>query len=279
LDEAILTLNRTHGVVKLLSGGTDLLPQLEDGRQRADLVLDTKQIAGLSGIGHDNDGGFTIGAATPVAEIGRHAALVAAWPGVVEAIRLIGSVQVQGRATLAGNVCNASPAADSVPALIAADATVLVAGARGQREMPVGNVAIGPGRIALARDELVRCLRLPPRQARAADAYLRVTPRTEMDIAVVGCGINLVLADDGTIAEARVALGAVAPTALLVPEAAAALMGRRPDEATLNTLAAAASSACSAIDDNRGTAAYRTRTAGELARRAAVIAYCRAEVR
>jgi carbon-monoxide dehydrogenase medium subunit len=156
---------------------------------------------------------------------------------------------------------------------------VLVVGPAGRREMAVADVVVGPGRIALARDELVHSFRLPPRPARAADAYLRLIPRTEMDIAVVGCGVNLVLAADGTIAAARVALGAVAPTALLLADAAAALLGRRLDEPALAALDAAARAACRPIDDKRGTIAYRTKIAGVLARRAAAIAYRRAEAR
>jgi carbon-monoxide dehydrogenase medium subunit len=198
---------------------------------------------------------------------------------VVEAACLIGSTQVQGRATLAGNLCNASPAADSVPALIAAGAVVVVAGPEGQREVAVEKIVVAPGRTSLARDEFVLAFRLPPRPARAADAYLRLTPRTEMDIAVVGCGINLVLAADGSIASARVALGAVAPTQLLVAEAAAALVGHRLDAATLAALEVATRAACRPIDDKRGTIAYRIKVAGVLARRAAVIAYARAESR
>ncbi|MDA8248642.1 MAG: xanthine dehydrogenase family protein subunit M [Rhodospirillales bacterium] len=279
LEDAVRALAGAGGAAKLLSGGTDLLVQIRSGRLQPDLVLDLKRVPGLAGIRRDADGGFIIGAATPLAEIGEHAALRAAWPGVVEAAMLIGSTQVRGRATLAGNLCNASPAADSVPALIAAAANVTVVGAAGRREMAVADVVVAPGRTALGRDELVHSFHLPPRPARAADAYLRLTPRTEMDIAVVGCGVNLQLAADGSVAAARMVLGAVAPTALLVPQAGAALVGRRLDEATLAALAAAVRAACRPIDDKRGTAAYRTKVAGVLARRATALAYARAESR
>jgi carbon-monoxide dehydrogenase medium subunit len=218
-----------------------------------------------------------IGAATCGALIGEHAALARAWPGVVEAANLIGSTQVQGRATLAGNLCNASPAADSVPAMIAARATCVIVGPAGRREIPVEQVAVGPGRTSLALGEFVLEFRLPPRPARSADAYLRNIPRTEMDIAVVGCGVNLTLDADGVCAQARVALGAVGPTALLVPEAAAALVGSRLDEAALERLDEAARAACRPISDKRGTGEFRTKVAGVLARRAAVIAHQRAE--
>jgi carbon-monoxide dehydrogenase medium subunit len=279
VEEAVRVLSAAKGVAKLLSGGTDLLVQLRSGRLRADLLVDTKKIPGICGITVRPDGGFTIGAATPGIMLGEDAALAAAWPGVVEAAGLIGSVQVQGRATLAGNLCNASPAADSVPALIAAGATAVVMGPRGRREVAVLDVVLGPGQTSLARDEFVFTFRLPAPRPRSGDAYLRLTPRTEMDIAVVGCGIWLQLAADGTIAAARVALGAVAPTPLLVAEAAGVLVGRGLDEATLAALDAAARAACRPIDDMRGTIAYRTRIAGVLARRAATIAYQRAESR
>jgi carbon-monoxide dehydrogenase medium subunit len=277
VEEAVRLLAGAAGVARPLAGGTDLLVQLRAGRLHADLLVDTKRIAGLTGIGPGPDGGFVIGAATPAVEIGEHTALRAAWPGVVEAATLIGSVQIKGRATLAGNLANASPAADSVPALIAAGAVVVVAGPHGERIMKVEDVTTGPGRTALEAAEFITQFRLPPRPDRGGDAYLRLIPRTEMDIAVVGCGISLVLAADGTIARARLALGAVAPTPLLVPAAAEAITGTRLEPAALAALDAAARAACRPIDDVRGTARYRTRIAGVLARRVAAIAYRRAE--
>jgi carbon-monoxide dehydrogenase medium subunit len=194
----------------------------------------------------------------------------------VEAAGLIGSVQVKGRATLAGNLCNASPAADSVPALIAARATCVVAGPGGRREVAVERIPTGPGQTSLARGELVVEFRLPKRPPHSADAYLRLIPRTEMDIAVVGAGVSVTLDAGGTCTEARVVLGAVAPTAVLVPEAAAALVGHRLDAETLQRLDAAARRACKPITDKRGTIEYRTQVAGVLARRAAGLAFARA---
>ena len=258
-----------------LAGGTDLLVQLRSGRTPPAVLVDLKRVAGATGVRAEG-GGFVIGAATPGAEIGEHVALARAWPGVVEAASVIGSVQIQGRATLAGNLCNASPAADSVPALIAARALCVIAGPAGRRELPVEAIASGPGRTSLAPGEFVLEIRLPPRSARAADAYLRLIPRTEMDIAVVGAAVNLWLDAGGTITKAHVALGAVAPTALLVPAAGAALVGKRLDDAALAALDAAARAACRPISDKRGSAEYRTRIAGVLARRAAAIAYQRA---
>jgi len=275
VEEAIRVLSGASGVAKLLSGGTDLLVQLRSGRTRPDLIVDTKNIPGIIGI-RETDGAFAIGAATPGAVIGECESLKKAWPGVVEAANLIGSTQVQGRASLAGNLCNASPAADSVPALIAARATCIVAGTKGRREVPVEDIVTGPGRTSLARDELIIEFRLPKRPPRSADAYLRFIPRTEMDIAVVGAGVNITLERSGACSAAWVALGAVAPTPILVPEAAAALVGRKLDDRALQMLDGAARRACKPIDDKRGTIEFRTKIAGVLVRRAAAIAFERA---
>jgi len=261
---------------KALSGGTDLLVQVRAGRAKPDLIVDLKRIPGAVGIRREA-GGFVIGGATSGAVIGEHQALSKAWPGVVEAANLIGSTQVQGRASLAGNLCNASPAADSVPALIAARAICVVMGPAGRREVPAEAIAVSPGQTSLAPGEVVLEIKLQARPARACDAYLRSIPRTEMDIAVVGAGVNLTLDANGVCTDAHVALGAVAPTALLVPQAAAALIGTRVDEAALAALDAAARAACRPISDKRGTAEFRTKIAGVLARRAALIAYGRAE--
>jgi carbon-monoxide dehydrogenase medium subunit len=278
VEEAVRALAGASGLAKVMSGGTDLLVQLRSGRAKPALIVDTKKIPGISGI-RAEQGGFVIGAATPGAEIGECEALRRAWPGLVEAANLIGSTQVQGRASLAGNLCNASPAADSVPALIAARATCVVAGPNGQREAPVETIATGPGRTSLAKDELIVAFRLPPRASRSADAYLRFIPRTEMDIAVVGAAVNVTLDAGGTCTAARVVLGAVAPTAVLVNDAATALVGRKLDDAALAALDTAARAACKPIDDKRGTIAYRTKVAGVMARRAAAIAFARAAER
>jgi carbon-monoxide dehydrogenase medium subunit len=261
-----------------LGGGTDLLVQLRSGRLPAGLIVDLKRIPGAIGIRQES-GGFVVGAATPGITLGEHRALGLAWPGVVEAANLIGSTQVQGRASMAGNLCNASPAADSVPALIAARATCVIVGPEGRRTAPVESIAVAPGRTSLAPGEFVLEIHLPARPARSADAYLRSIPRTEMDIAVVGAGVNLTLDATGVITDAHLALGAVAPTVLLVPDAAAALVGAKLDEAALARLDAVARAACHPISDKRGTSEYRTKIAGVLARRAATIAYGRAEKR
>jgi carbon-monoxide dehydrogenase medium subunit len=278
LDAAVTLLNGEAGQARPLAGGTDLLVQLRSGMVEPDLVVDLKRIPALRQIAAV-DGGFRVGAAVSGAELGEHAGLKAAWPGVVEAAELIGSTQIQGRASLGGNLCNASPAADSVPAMIAAAASVTVLGSEGEREVPVEDIVTGPGQTSLARDEIVVAVNLPPRPARSGDAYLRFIPRTEMDIAVVGAGVSLTLGEDGLCSHARVALGAVAATPLLVPEAAEALIGTSVDEDALARLAEAASAACRPIDDKRGTKVYRIKVAGVMARRAAEIALDRARSR
>jgi len=268
---------------RAMAGGSDLIVQTRAGRVKPGPIVDLKHVPELVGITREG-GGWRIGAATPCAVIGEHAGLRADWPGLVEAATLIGSKQVQGRGSLGGNLCNASPAADSVPALLAAGAVAVVAsqnaqGERVMREVPVEAVPAGPGRTTLAPGEVILALRLPDRGARGADAYQRLIPRTEMDIAVVGCGVSLQLDAAGRVTEARVALGAVAPTALLVPAAAQVLIGTTLDAATLVQLEAAARAVCKPIDDKRGTAKYRTHVAGVLARRVALQAYQRAQQR
>ena len=260
---------------RALSGGTDLLVQVRAGRAQPDVIVDLKRVIGAVGI-REEAGGFVIGAATSGSLLGEHGTLSRVWPGVVEGANLIGSTQIQSRASLAGNLCNGSPAADSVPALIAGRAVCVIVGPAGRREAAVETIVTGPGKTSLAPGEFILEFRLPPRPARASDAYLRLIPRTEMDIAVAGAAVNLVLGADGSIAEAHVALGAVAPTVLLVAEAGAALVGSKLDDAALARLDAAVRAACKPISDKRGTAAYRTRIAGVLAKRAAGIAFERA---
>lgn len=276
LDEAVGAFAAAGGAARILAGGTDLLVQMRSGAVRPGLIIDIKRIPELTAIEETADGGFRIGAAISGAALAEHPRFGRVWPGVLEAVNLIGSTQVQGRASPGGNLCNASPAADSVPALVAAGATVTVQGPKGRRRMPVEAVPAGPGRTSLESGEIVVSFTLPPRPPRSGDAYLRMIPRTEMDIAVVGCGVSLTLAEDGTVAAARVALGAVAPTVLLVEEAAKALTGSRLEPAALEAAAAACRAACRPIDDKRGTIAYRTKVAGVLLKRAAAIAADRA---
>ncbi|MDA0787244.1 MAG: xanthine dehydrogenase family protein subunit M [Proteobacteria bacterium] len=275
LDDAISAYAAANGAGRILAGGTDLLVQMQAGMVEPGLIVDIKNIADVTGIEETADGGFVVGAAVSGAVLEKHSGFAKAWPGVLEGLNLIGSTQIQGRASLGGNLCNGSPAADSVPAMVAAGAILTVQGPNGRRAIEIEDVPTGPGKTSLKPGEIAVSFMFAPRPAGASDAYLRMIPRTEMDIAVVGCGVNLTL-ENGICTAARVSLGAVAPTVLLVEAAAKALIGSKLDDAALDAAAAACSAACKPIDDKRGTIAYRTRVAGVLLKRTAGIAAERA---
>lgn len=275
MKDAISLLTKAKGNAYVLAGGSDLLVRMRTGFVEPDLIVDIKTIKGLGEIKKTNKG-FSIGAAVPCALMGEHAALKKAWPGVVEAANLIGSKQIQGRCTIVGNLCNASPAADAVPALVAAGAKAVIAGPRKKRTIAIEKVPTAPGKTSLGKGEIIQAVLLEKRPSRSGDAYLRFIPRTEMDIAVVSAGVSLTLDGKGLVKSARVALGAVAPTVLLVPRAAKAIIGTKLDAAALEKLEAACAAACRPIDDKRGTVEFRKKVAGVLARRAARIAYERA---
>ena len=274
VEDAVGLLAGASGEARVLAGGTDLLVQMRSGMLEPDLVVDIKHIEETRTITAEN-GGFRIGAAVAGAELSEHPDVPSMWPGVVEAVDLIGSTQIQGRASMGGNLCNASPAADSVPAMIAAGAKASIVGPEKRRTLAVEKLVTGPGQTALEKGELVESITLPARPGNSGDAYLRFIPRTEMDIAVVSAGVSLTL-KGGVVESARVALGAVAPTAILVPDAAKAIIGTKLEDEALEKLAEACSAACNPIDDKRGTIEYRTRVAGVLGRRAAKIAFERA---
>ncbi len=273
--DAVALLHKAKGNAFVLAGGTDLLVRMKSDLVEADVLIDIKRIPSMQTI-TNKGGAFRIGSSVCGAAMSENKALVKAWPGVVEAANLIGSDQIQGRCTMVGNLCNASPAADSVPALVAARAKVVIVGPKGRRTLPVEKVVTGPGTTSLKKGEIVESISLPKSQAKSGDAYLRFIPRTEMDIAVCSAGVNLTIGARGVIKKARVVLGAVAPTAVVVPAAARAMVGRKLDEATLAKVAKACEAACSPIDDKRGTIEFRTEVAGVLAKRAAKIAYQRA---
>ena len=275
LAHATALLADENGITRVLAGGTDVLVQMHSDLVEPDLIVDIKNIPELTEIKKEG-GAYRFGAAVSGKTLMLHEDFNKIWPGVMDGVRLIGSLQVRGRASVGGNLCNASPAADCVPPMIAAGALASVIGPNGTRDIPVEDIVTGPGQTCLEKGEIVVSFLLPERPPHSGDAYLRFTPRTEMDIAVVGAGINLTLDDDGTCTAARVALGAVAPTPLLVAEAADALIGTKVDDAAMEALAAAASAACNPIDDKRGTIEYRIKVAGVLARRAAAIALERA---
>ncbi len=274
--EAATALLASSGTeARVLAGGTDLLVQMRAHVLSPAVVVDIKGIEETRRITKDG-GGYRIGAAVTGAELKEHPTLSKDWPGLIEAANLIGSTQVQGRASLGGNLCNGSPAADSVPGLIAAGAKAVIAGPSGQRELQVEDIMLAPRKLALTKGEFIVAFKLPPKAPHSGDAYLRFIPRTEMDIAVVGCGIALTLDGSGTCTAARVSLGAVAARPLLVEDAAKALIGTKVDEPALVKLEAAARAACKPIDDKRGTIEFRIDVAGVLARRTALIALERA---
>jgi carbon-monoxide dehydrogenase medium subunit len=276
IKEAAGLLAKAKGSAFVLAGGTDLLVRMKAGMVEPDLLVDVKRIASMQSVTKTATG-FRIGAAVPSAVLGENAALRKAWPGVVEGANLIGSDQIQGRCTIVGNLCNASPAADSVPAMVAAGAKAVVVGPKKKRTIAVEDVVTGPGRTSLKKGEVIEAITLPKPAPKSGDAYLRFTPRTEMDIAVVSAGVSLTLGPKGVVKKARVVLGAVAPTVVIVPAAAKAIIGTKLDDAALAKLAAACEAACKPIDDKRGTIEFRTEVAGVLARRAAQIAYQRAK--
>jgi CO/xanthine dehydrogenase FAD-binding subunit len=261
---------------RVLAGGTDLLVQFRLGVKQPTAFIDIKRIPELTTVTIDAEG-LRLGAATSAAVIGEHAELARLWPGLDEAVRLIGSTQIQGRGSVGGNLCNGSPAADTTCALIVNRAQCVIAGPKGERTVAAERFCTGPGKTVLDRDELLVAIRIPRPAPGTADAYLRLIPRTEMDIAVVGAGVSVTLDAQGVCTAARVAIGAVAPTALLVEDAATALIGSRMDAEALARAAAAASAAARPIADKRGTIAYRRTIAGVLVRRAAAIAAGRAK--
>ena len=274
IEDAVAELARALPTAAPLAGGTDILPQIRAGRTFGTIV-DLKRIDEVMQIEQSADG-WLIGAGVPSYRIGAHEGLRAALPGVVESLELIGSTQIQGRATLGGNVCNASPAADSVPALLVNDASCLIAGPDGRREIPVSELITGPGTTALAPAEIVTSFRLPTADGHVGDAGLRFTPRTEMDIAVANAAVRIALDGDRCI-HAAVAIGAVGPRAIRVPEAERALEGASdPTEAVLEHVAEACRAAAEPMTDKRGTIAYRVHAIGVLATRATTAAWTRA---
>ena len=260
---------------KILAGGTDLLVQVRAGVRQPTAFIDVKRIPELMAISVDAEG-LHLGAAASAAEICEHAEIKRLWPGLAEAVHLIGSTQIQGRASVGGNLCNASPAADTTCALIVNQARCVIAGPKGERTVAVEDFCTAPGRTVLERGELLVGLRVPRPAPRTSDAYLRLIPRTEMDIAVAGAGVSLTLDANGVCTAARVAIAAVAPTAMLLADAAKALIGSRVDDGALAKAAQAASAAARPIDDKRGTIEYRRAMAGVLTKRAAAAAAARA---
>jgi CO/xanthine dehydrogenase FAD-binding subunit len=278
VTEAVALLADKGERARVLAGGTDVIVQVREGRRDLDLLVDVKNIPEVNELTYDPQHGLRVGAAVPCYRICEHLGLARSYPGLIEAAGLIGGTQIQSRASVGGNLCNASPAADTIPALIAAEATCVLVGPEGRREVAVEAFCTAPGRTVLRRGEMLVSLHMPPPRPDTGSAYLRFIPRNEMDIAVVGAGVSVTLDDGGTTClAARVALAAVAPTPLLVAEAGAALVGRAPDSHAVEQAARLAQAAARPISDMRGDADYRRHLVGVLTRRALVTALQRAK--
>ncbi len=266
IEEAVAALGR--GDARALAGGTDLIVQIREGRKSVGRVVDLKRIPELTAVAQLPDGGFRIGAAANFNKIAAHAALAAAYPSVPASGRLVGSLQVQNRAGLGGNICNASPSADAVPVVICLDARAEIAGPKGRREEAVGALFAGPGRTTLAPDEVLVSILLPPAKPKSASCYLRFTPRREMDIAIAGAGAWIALGADGTIEDARITLAAVAPVPLRASMAEKTLNSERPSHKLFADAARMAAREATPIGDTRGSAEYRRELVAVLTQRA-----------
>lgn len=254
---------------RVLAGGTDIIVQVRDGRRDVDLVVDIKNIAKVNELVYDKTRGLRLGSAVPCYRIYENKKVSRAYPGLIDAVSLVGGIQIQSRASVGGNLCNASPAADTIPALIAHEAVAVIAGPDGTREVAVENFCTAPGRTVLKPGEFLLSLSIPARKPNFGSAYLRFIPRNEMDIAVVGAGVSVTLDDARTrCVAARVALAAVAPTPLLVPEAGAALVDGELRDDLIDKAASLAQAASTPISDMRGDAEYRRHLVGVLVRRA-----------
>ena len=274
-NEAVAISNSCSGLIKYLAGGTDVLVQLKIGNKSPDHLIDIKNIPGVRDVTLRKDGGYTIGAAVSGMQLTGHKKISNKWPGLVEGMELVGSAQIQSRATLVGNLCNGSPAADSVPGMIAAGASVSVINSFGTKDVLVEDIPTGPGSTSLENGDIVTAIKLPKRNKYEGDAYLRFIPRTEMDIAVVGCAVNLSL-ENGVITAAKVVLGAVGPKMIIANAAADCLIGTKLDGNILSRFSTECSQIAQPISDKRGSKEFRKDIIGVIAKRAATKAYGRA---
>lgn len=277
MAEAVAVLAENDGKARMLAGGTDILVQLREGLRRAELIVDVKKIPELTRIERTSEGGLRFGAAVPCGRLHGESAIARDYAGLADATRIIGAWQIQSRASVGGNLCNASPAADTSPILMAYAATLHLAGPSGERSLPVEQFFVSPGKTVLGKGELLVSIELPPPATMSGAAYLRFIPRNEMDIAVVGAGARLRLSSDGnTVEEARIAVGAVAPTPVLADEAASWLAGKPASEESFAEAGDRARRVARPISDMRGPADYRIHLVGVLVKRALGIAARRA---
>jgi len=268
VEEVLSLITSNNGSTRILCGGTDLLVQMRENRRRAELLINIKKIPELNKIEYDRGSGLWLGAAVSCYTVGHNPLVSENYPGLVDAVRLVGGVQIQYRASLGGNLCNASPAADTIPALIVHRASAVIMGKDGRRELPVEQFCVAPGVNALQKGEFLLALKIPAGQENFGAHYLRFIPRNEMDIAVVGAGASVVLDEGGEIIlSARIALGAVAPTPLFVEEAGTFLAGKNPSQENIQEAAKIAQAAARPISDLRGTSEYRKHLSAVLTRR------------
>lgn len=269
VSEAVTLLDEKGQAARILAGGTDLIVQVREARRDVDWMIDIKSIPEVNVLDYNADTGLTLGAAVECYKIYAVDEICDAYPGLIDATKIIGGTAIQGRAAVGGNLCNASPAADCIPPLIVLNATCVIAGPNGERELPVEQFCTGPGQTALATSEMLVALKIPAPANNSSSFYLRFIPRNEMDIAVVGAGASVTLDDaKQTIVSARIALAAVAPTPLFAEEASALLAGREVSDAAIDEAAQAAQAIARPISDMRGTAEQRTHLVGVLTRRA-----------
>lgn len=278
IAEAAAILNEKGDRARVLAGGTDIIVQVREHRRDIDALVDIKHIPEVMELSFDAKAGLRIGAATPCYRIYEDKQIAKLYPGLIDAASLVGGIQIQSRASLGGNLCNSSPAADTIPALIALETTCVIAGPKGTREIPVEQFCTAPGKNVLGRGEFLITLKMPPPKPNSGASYLRFIPRNEMDIAVVGAGVAVALdASKSKCTSARIALAAVAPTPILVTEAGAALVDGALTDALIEKAASIAQAAAKPISDMRGEADYRKHLVGVLVRRALTGAIARAK--
>ncbi len=269
IPEAVALLDEKGESARVLAGGTDLIVQVREARRDVDWMIDIKSIPEVNALDYTADTGLTLGAAVECYKIYAVDAICDAYPGLIDATQIIGGTAIQGRAAVGGNLCNASPAADAIPPLIVLNASCVIAGPNGEREVPVEAFCTAPGQTVLEKGEMLVSLKVPAPKSNSSSFYLRFIPRNEMDIAVVGAGASVVLDDTKQrIVSARIALAAVAPTPLFAAEASTLLAGREVSDAAIDEAAQAAQAIARPISDMRGTAAQRTHLVGVLTRRA-----------
>jgi len=276
LDEAAKLLAEHGDRARILAGGTDILVQLRAGARAAEMVIDVKDIPELNEIHWDGSTGLTLGAAVPCYRIYGNADIKQHYAGIIDVASLIGGTQIQGRASLGGNLCNSAPSADAIPLMIVLGATCRIVGPSGERTVAVEDFCTAPGKNILQAAELLVSIHFPAPKPNSGAHYMRFIPRNEMDIAVAGAGVSVVL-ENGNFASARVALASVAPTPLFVKEAGEALAGQPVNDESIARAAAIAKNAAKPIDDMRGTVRYRKHLCEVLTRRALQVAVQRAK--